>query len=104
MVGLLEYHLCPLISIWRESVCTLEYLQGTLGIAKVSNVMEELTGVTGGCIRQSEVEGEVGCCMLKTESFVLCSSTPLRVITWIASGLPPWGGHVTWLIRAHRLF
>ncbi len=65
MVGLLEYHPCPLISIWRESVCTLEYLQGALDIAKVSDVMEELTRVTGGCICQSEVEGEVGCCMLK---------------------------------------
>ena len=70
MVGLLEYHPCPSISIWRESICTLEYLQGALGIAKVSNVMEELTGVTGGCICQSEAEGEVGYCMLKNR--VLC--------------------------------
>jgi hypothetical protein len=70
VVGLLEYHPCPSIIIWRESVCTLEYLQGALGIAEVPNVMEELTGVTGGCIRQSEVEGEVGCCMLKNQ--VLC--------------------------------
>jgi hypothetical protein len=53
-----------------ESICTLEYLQGALGIAEVSDVMEELTGVTGGCICQSEVEGEVGCCMLKNQ--VLC--------------------------------
>jgi hypothetical protein len=36
----------------------------------MSNVIEELTGVAGGCIRQSEAEGEVSCCMLKDQ--LLC--------------------------------
>ncbi len=51
MVGLLQYHPCPLISVRRESVHSLKYLQSTMGISKVANVVEELSGVTGGCIR-----------------------------------------------------